>query len=92
MALSQAAQAKSFVLQTLSNACSNAFIGREVKMGNIVPRAGIDPTSLAFLASVLPLHYVGSLMSPLFIPMPTNLCSSLLQRYVHATTLTPLEL
>ena len=36
------------------------------KMGNTVPRAGIAPTSLAFWASVLPFHHVGSLMSPLY--------------------------
>ena len=35
------------------------------KMGNIVPRVGIEPTSLAFRVSVLPLHDIGSLMSPL---------------------------
>ena len=29
------------------------------KMGNIVPRAGIGPTSLAFRASVLPLCHIG---------------------------------
>ena len=37
-----------------------------MKMGNIVPRAGIEPTSLAFRASVLPVHHVGFLMSPLY--------------------------
>ena len=36
-------------------------------MGNIVPRAGREPTSLAFRASVLPSHHVGSLMSPLYL-------------------------
>ena len=35
-----------------------------MKMGNIVPRVEIEPTSLAFRASVLPLRDVGSLMSP----------------------------
>ena len=34
-----------------------------MKIGNIVPRGGIKPTSLAFWASVLPLCHVGSLMS-----------------------------
>ena len=34
-----------------------------MKMGN-VPRAGLEPTSLAFQASVLLLHQLGSLMSP----------------------------
>ena len=28
-------------------------------MGNIVPRVSIEPTSLAFQASVLPLHHIG---------------------------------
>ena len=37
-----------------------------MKMGNIVPTAGIKPTYLAFWASVLLLHHVGSLMSPLY--------------------------
>ena len=37
----------------------------EMKMGNSVPRAGIEPTSLAFWASVLPLHHVGLDMSPI---------------------------
>ena len=35
-------------------------------MGNIVPRAGIKPTGLAFWASVLPIHQLGSLKSPLY--------------------------
>ena len=39
-------------------------------MGNIVPRAGIEPTYLVFQASVLPLHHVGSLMSPLYPRAP----------------------
>ena len=34
------------------------------KMGNIVPRVGLEPTSLPFRASVLPLQEVGSLMTP----------------------------
>ena len=50
------------------------------KMGNIVPRAGLELTSLAFRASVLALHYVGSLMSPL---TPTCLYGSLPQRSVQ---------
>ena len=39
------------------------------KMGNIVPRAGLKPTSLAFWTSVLPLHHIGPLMSLLY-PRP----------------------
>ena len=33
-----------------------------MKVGNIVPRAGMVPTSLVFQASVLLLHHVGSLI------------------------------
>ena len=40
-----------------------------IKMGNTVPWAGIEPTSLAFRASVLPLHHVDYLKSPLY-PRP----------------------
>ena len=39
------------------------------KIGNILSRAGLEPTSLAFQANVLPLHHTGSLMSPLY-PRP----------------------
>ena len=35
-------------------------------IGNIVPRADLKRTSLTFLANVLPLHHIGSLMSPRF--------------------------
>ena len=42
----------------------------EMKMGNIVPRVEIEPTSLAFWASVLLLHHVGSLISPLYPRLP----------------------
>ena len=42
-----------------------------VKIGNTVPRAGLKPTSLAFQASVLPLHYIGSMMSSLY-PCPPD--------------------
>ena len=47
---------------------SDTLVG-VMKMGNIAPRAGIEHTSLAFQASVLPLHHVGSLMSSLY-PCP----------------------
>ena len=60
----------------------NSIVG-VMKMGNIMPRAVIDPTSLALRASVLPLHHVGSQMSPLY-PCPP-LCSSLPQRSVQTT-------
>ena len=45
-----------------------------IKMGNIVPRAGLEHTSLAFLGSLLPLY-----PDVTIIPMPTRLCSSLPQ-------------
>ena len=41
-----------------------------MKMGNIVTRVGLEPTSLAFWASVQPLHHVGSLMSPVYRQPP----------------------
>ena len=41
-----------------------------MKTGNIVSRAGFEPTSLAFRASVLPLHHIGSLLSPLCPHLP----------------------
>ena len=37
-----------------------------MKMGNTVPRVGFEPTPLAFWASVLPLHQVGSLTPQLY--------------------------
>ena len=37
-----------------------------MKMGKIVPRVGIESAALAFRVSLLPLHYVSSLTSPLF--------------------------
>ena len=43
-----------------------------MKMGNIVPRAGFKPTSLAFRASVLTLHHVGSLTSLLYWYPPVD--------------------
>ena len=41
-----------------------------MKMGNILPRVGIKPTFLTFRASVLPLHHVGTLVSPLYPHLP----------------------
>ena len=38
-------------------------------MGNTMPRAGLEPTSLAYRPGVLPLHHVGSLASLLY-PCP----------------------
>ena len=36
-----------------------------MKMDNTVPGVGLKPTSLAFRGNVLPLHHIGSLLSPL---------------------------
>ena len=41
-----------------------------MKMGNAVPRVGLEPTSLAFWVSVLPSHQVGCLMSTLYPRLP----------------------
>ena len=58
-----------------------------MKMGNIVPRVGPEQTSLAFWASVLPLHHICSLMSPQFPhPPAVGLCSSSPQWSVQTTT------
>ena len=40
------------------------------KMGNIVPRVGVEPTSVGFWASVLQLYQEASLMSPLYPLLP----------------------
>ena len=52
-----------------------------MKMGNAVPRAGIKPTSLAFLAIVLLWILVGSLMSPLYPRPPANVAPCLRGQY-----------
>ena len=57
-----------------------------IKMGSTVPRVALKPTSLAFRASVLPFHHVGSLCPPVYADR------SLSQRSVQTTTLIPLEL
>ena len=57
-----------------------------MKMGNTLPRVGIEPTSLAFQASVLLLHHVGSLMSPI-CPCPPVYAAPLPQRPVQTTTI-----
>ena len=44
-----------------------------MNMGIIVPRAGLEPTSLAFQTSVLPLHHV-DFPDVTTIPMPTCVC------------------
>ena len=67
----------------------------EMKMGNIVPRVGIKPTSLPFWSSVLPLHIASHhsvLPDVTTMPMPICLCRSLPQWSVQTITLVPLEL
>ena len=49
-----------------------------MKVGNIVPRVGIEPTSLAFWASVSPLHHTVSLMSPLYPCLPVYVAPCLI--------------
>ena len=56
-----------------------------MKMGNTAPREGLEPTSLAFRASVLPLHQVG-FPDVITILTPTCLYRSLPQRSVQTTT------
>ena len=48
---------------------ATSFMG-VMKMWKIVPRAGLESTSLAFWASVLPLHHIGSLTLPLHQWLP----------------------
>ena len=57
-----------------------------MKMVNTVPRARIKHTSLAFQASVLPLHHVGSLMSPVYpcLPVYVALCLRGQCRLLHS--------
>ena len=47
-----------------------AIVVGVMKMGNTVSTVELEPTSLAVWASVLPLHQVGSLTSPLY-PHPS---------------------
>ena len=69
----------------------NSVVMGVMKMGSIVPRAGIELTSLDFRASVLTI----SPPKPLdvtILPMSTCLCGSLPERSVQTATLVPLEL
>ena len=52
-----------------------------MKMGNNVPSVGLEPTSLAFQASVLPLHHVASPMSPRCPPPPVYVALCLRVQY-----------
>ena len=64
-------------------------------MGNILPRAGLETTSLAFQARVLPLHHIGSMMSPGYpgvcvcvsVCVCVCVCGSLPQRSMQTTAL-----
>ena len=60
----------------------------EMKMGNTVPRVGLEHTFLSFPFSVLPLHHVGSLTSLLY---PANLSMQLLAPEVGADYCTHLS-
>ena len=57
------------------------YVVAVMKMGKIVLRVGIEPTSLAFWASVI-LHHIGSLMSPPYPRLPVYAA----QRSVQTTT------
>ena len=59
-----------------------------MKMLNIMPRAGVDPTSLALWASVITITPC-RFPDVTTIPTPTSPCSSLPQRSVQPTTLAP---
>ena len=50
---------------------SHIYVVGVMKMGNIVPRVGLEPTSVAFRASVLPLHHLDF---PDVITVPTPTC------------------
>ena len=62
-----------------------------MKMGNIAPRVGIEPTYLAFKASVLTVLPSGQLDLTI-LHVVTGLCSSLPEKSVQTTTLVLLEL
>ena len=63
-----------------------------MKMGNIVPRAGFETIYLAFRASVLPLHHVGSLTLLLYPHPPVYAVPYLRGQCTLLSTLIPLEL
>ena len=56
-------------IKTCESEAGFAYVIGVMKMGPIVPKVGLEPTSLAFLASVLPLHHVGSLMYHAYLSM-----------------------
>ena len=51
-----------------------------MNVGNNLPRVGLEPTSLGFPASMLRLHHIGSLMSPLY-PRPSACASEVSADY-----------
>ena len=55
----------------------NIIVVGVMKMGNIVPTVGIEPTSLAFRVSVLPLNHIGYLVSTLYPRLPVYAASCL---------------
>ena len=59
---------------------------RVMKMGNIVLRAGIETTPLAFWVSVLTI-IPHRLLDVTILPTPTCLCGSLLERSMQTTTI-----
>ena len=75
------------VLALIYDNSNNSVMG-VMKMGNTAPRAGVEPTSLAFWASVLPVHHIGSLMFLLY-PHPPVYVALLPQRSVQTTILIP---
>ena len=79
---------------TCIHVCIHTCVVGVMKIGNIVPRVGLEPTSLAFQASVLPLHHV-VFSDVTTMPTPTCLCGSLpqvsadytyIQTYMHTHT------
>ena len=75
----------------LESKASVTIVVGVMKMWNTAPRAGLEPRSLAFWASMLPLHHI-DFPDFTIIPTPTCLFSSLPQRSVQNTTLVSLEL
>ena len=56
-----------------------------MKLGNIVPRAGLEPTSLVLRSRVLPLQHIGSLMSPLYPRLTVYAAQRSVQIFISAS-------
>ena len=70
---------------------NNTYVVGVMKMGTIVSRVGIEPTSLAFQANVLTI--TPPRLSDVTTVIPPNcLCGVLPERSVLTTTLVPLEM